>query len=251
MAAATEKEGATRVYAIGVGPGSPKYLTRIAEEVIKKCSVIVGYQFTLNTIRHLTSGKTVHAVTMSNQEDTLQKVAATLGKDETLVVPFTGDANFSESEVVDRLAEIFGSNGMEIIPGISSIQVAAAMAGVPLDKSRAITMHVTSSIEDKKREMCESLKSGLSVILIPRPWPKMPDKHFMPSEVATYLRGEGFDTKNMRISVFEALTTPEQARFDGTVDELEGRMFSDLCVMVFNQAESDSYMNYKWQWQDN
>ena len=42
------------------------------------------------------------------------------------MVPFTGDVNFSESEVVDRLIEIFGD--IQIVPGISSIQVAASRA---------------------------------------------------------------------------------------------------------------------------
>ena len=227
-------------------------MTRIAEEIIQECDIIVGYQYTLNTIRHIISEKTIiHQVTMSSQEDVLQSVVASMTENETLVVPFTGDANFSESEVIDRLFEIFGRNKVEIIPGISSIQIAASMTGVPLDKSRVITMHVTSSIEGKKQEMCESLKAGLSVILIPRPWPKRPDKHFMPSEVAIYLKEHDFDTKSMRVSVFEALTTAEQTRFDGVLSDLEGREFSDLCVMVFNQAKIDSYMNYRWQWDSN
>ncbi len=234
-----------RVYAVGVGPGSPSYLTGRAEEVISGCDVIVGYRYTLDTIAHLTGGKTVYEVTMTTQEDTLQEVAAGLGS-RTLVVPFTGDANFSESEVTDRLGEIFG--GVEIIPGISSFQVAAAKAGVPLDKSRVITMHVTSSIEGKKQEMCRALVSGLSVILIPRPWPKRPDLQFMPSEAAAYMREHNFDTRRMRASVFEALTTEQENRFDGTVYELEGKEFSDMCVVVFNQAVPDSYMNYRWQW---
>ena len=68
--------------------------------------------------------------------------------DRILVVPFTGDVNFSESEVVDRLIEIFGD--VDIIPGISSIQVAASKSKVPLDKSKTITMHVTTPIESKK-----------------------------------------------------------------------------------------------------
>lgn len=241
-----------RVYAVGVGPGSPRYLTAIAEEIIRGCDIVVGYEYTLRTIRHLLGpGKTVHTVTMSSQEGVLQSVAAELragAEEKTVVVPFTGDASFSESEVVDRLAEIFG--GVQIIPGISSVQVAAAMAGVPLDKSRVITMHVTPPIEGKKEEMRQALASGLSVVLIPRPWPKRPDKHFMPSEVAAHLREHGFDTGAMRVSVFESLTTEQQARFDGTVSELEGREFSDLCVVVFNQSEPDSYMNYRWQWDD-
>lgn len=233
------------VYAVGVGPGSPRYLTGIAEDVIVSCDVIVGYQYTLRTIEHLTAGKTIHAVTMASQEDVLQEVAADLD-DRTLVVPFTGDASFSESEVVDRLAEIFGS--IQIIPGISSFQVAAARTGVPLDKSRVISMHITSSIEGKKQEMREALAAGLSVILIPRPWPGRPEKHFMPSEVAVHLREYGFDTGALRTSVFEALTTSAETRFDGVVGDLEGEKFSDLCVMVINQAAPDSYMNYRWQW---
>ena len=58
-----------------------------------------------------------------NQEEVYQKISKELD-DRVLVVPFTGDVNFSESEVVDRLIEIFGD--VEIIPGVSSIQVAAS-----------------------------------------------------------------------------------------------------------------------------
>ena len=38
--------------------------------------------------------------------------------------------------------------------------------------------------------------------------------------------------------------------FEGTVKDLEGKEFSDLSVMVFNQASLDSYMNYRWQWEN-
>ena len=87
---------------------------------------------------------------MNDQEKSYQKILPELGN-RTLVIPFTGDVNFSESEVVDRLIEIFGE--VEIVPGISSIQVAASRAKVPLDKSKVITMHVTTPIEDKKLEL--------------------------------------------------------------------------------------------------
>jgi len=163
------------VYAVGVGPGSPDYITKIVMNVIKDCDVVIGYSYTLKTIEDLLVGKEVHEITMQNQEQVYQKVASSLnGK--TLVVPFTGDVNFSESEVVDRLIEIFGD--VKIIPGISSIQVAAAKARVPIDKSKIITMHVTTSIEEKKTELLKALLDGFSVILVPRPWPKDPQKKF-------------------------------------------------------------------------
>ena len=236
-----------KVFAVGVGPGSPKYVTEIVKEIIQNCDIIIGYKYTLKTIEHLISGKEVHEITMSDQEDAYQKILPKLG-DKTLVIPFTGDVNFSESEVVDRLIEIFGD--VEIVPGISSIQVAASKAKVPLDKSRVITMHVTTPIEDKKLELQKALVDGFSVVLVPRPWPKQPDKHFMPSEIARYLRENGFETDKMKVHVFEAISTEDETSFEGFVKDLEGKEFSDLSVMVFNQASLDSYMNYKWQWKN-
>jgi cobalt-precorrin-7 (C5)-methyltransferase len=236
-----------KIFAVGVGPGSPKYVTEIVKEIIENCDVIIGYKYTLKTIEHLTEGKEVYEITMNDQEKSYQEILPKLG-DKTLVIPFTGDVNFSESEVVDRLIEIFGK--VEIIPGISSIQVAASRAQVPLDKSKIITMHVTTPIEDKKLELQKALIDGFSVILVPRPWPKQPDKHFMPSEIAVYLRVNNFDTSKIKVHVYEAITTENETSFVGTVKDLEGKEFSDLSVMVFNQTILDSYMNYKWQWKN-
>lgn len=236
-----------KIYAVGVGPGSPKYVTEIVKEIILNCDIIIGYKYTLKTIEHLIDGKEIYEITMNDQEKSYQKILPELGN-RKLVIPFTGDVNFSESEVVDRLIEIFGE--VEIIPGISSIQVAASKAQVPLDKSKIITMHVTTPIEDKKLELQKALIDGFSVILVPRPWPKQPDKHFMPSEIAVYLRNHNFDTDKIRVHVYEAITTENETSFVGTVKELEGKEFSDLSVMVFNQTSLDSYMNYRWQWEN-
>lgn len=236
-----------KVFAVGVGPGSSKYVTEIVKEIIQNCDIVIGYKYTLKTIENLIEGKEIYEITMKDQEESYQKILPKLGN-RKLVIPFTGDVNFSESEVVDRLIEIFGD--VEIIPGISSIQVAASRAKVPLDKSKVITMHVTTKIEDKKLELQKALIDGFSVILVPRPWPKQPDKHFMPSEIAVYLRENNFNTAKMKVHVFEAITTKNETSFVGTVKDLERKEFSDLSVMVFNQTSLDSYMNYRWQWKN-
>lgn len=230
------------VYAVGVGPGSPRYITDVVKEIILYSDIVVGYKYTLKTIERLLMNKEVHEITMQDQEEVYQKIAKTLG-DKTLVVPFTGDVNFSESEVVDRLIEIFGD--VQIIPGISSIQVAASKARVPLDKSKVITIHITTSIEEKKIELQKALLDGYSVVLVPRPWPKDPSKHFMQSEIAVYLKDHGFDTSKMKVHVFEFLTTEKETLFVGMVKDLEGKQFSDLSVMVFDQTKLKSYINFK------
>ena len=230
------------VYAVGVGPGSPRYITDAVKEVILYSEIVIGYKYTLKTIERLLANKEVYEVTMQNQEEIYQKVAKNLG-DKTCVIPFTGDVNFSESEVVDRLVEIFGK--VQIIPGISSIQVAAAKACVPLDKSKVITMHVTTSIEEEKLELQKALLDGYSVILVPRPWPKDPSKNFMQSEIAIYLKDRGFDTSKIKVHVFEFLTTENETSFIGVLKDLEGKQFSDLSVMVLDQYRPKSYINFR------
>ena len=230
-----------KVYAVGVGPGSPSFVPNVIKDVISKCDVVIGYGYTLKTIEGFLNGQQKIEVTMKNQEDAYQKIAAE--DNHTILIPFTGDVNFSESEVVDRLIEVFDE--VEIIPGISSIQVAAAKARVPIDKSKVITMHVTTPIEEKKLELQKALIDGFSVILVPRPWPKIPEKHFMPSEIAKYLKNNGFETSKMKVYVFEAVTTENETTFEGMVSELEDKEFSDLSVMVFDQAELESYVNFE------
>jgi len=230
-----------KVYAVGVGPGSPDYVTSIVKNIISKCDVVIGYGYTLKTIEGLLEDKQVIEVTMKNQEEAYQKI--TREENHTILVPFTGDVNFSESEVVDRLIEVFDE--VEIIPGISSTQVAASLAKVPTDKSKVITMHISTSIEEKKLDLQKALIDGYSVVLVPRPWPKVPEKHFMPSEIALYLKRNGFDTSKMKVHVFEAVTTEMESKFEGVVSELENKDFSDLCVMVFNQATLESYVNFE------
>jgi cobalt-precorrin-7 (C5)-methyltransferase len=229
------------VYAVGVGPGAPGFITKRVEDILRNSDVIIGYKYTLNTIKDLILEKEVYEVTMKTQEEVYQKVQKSLGE-KILVIPFTGDVNFSESEVVDRLIEIFGD--IHIVPGISSIQVAASLAKVPLDKSKIITMHISTSIEREKIELQKALLDGFNVVVVPRPWPKEPSKHFMPSEIAFYLKKNGFDTKKLKVHVFENLTTEKETVFVGMVNDLEKKEFSDLSVMVFDQSKLNSYINF-------
>lgn len=233
-----------KLFVIGVGPGSPAYLTDIAKQAIRKSHYVIGYRYTLSTIEGVIdrSRQQVVEVTMKTQEDVYQDVYGKMNDNEYCIVPFTGDANFSESEVVDRLLEIFGDANVEVIPGISSIQVAAAKSRVPTDKALIVTFHVTGDIEQKKADLLQAVKKGRSVILLPRPWPRDPSKHFMQSEIAKFLRQSGVDTAKLKVWVFEHLTTEKETAFQGAVADLEGKEFSDLSAMVIDQTKRQTYL---------
>jgi len=237
---------AKRLFAVGVGPGSPRYLTDAAKEAIRKSMYIVGYKYTLATIEGVIDRKKqqVFEVTMKSQEQVYQEVFSKMRDGEYCTVPFTGDVNFSESEVVERLLQIWGDGNTEIVPGISSIQVAAAKARVPTDKAFVVTLHVSGDIERKKAALLEAVRDGRSVILLPRPWPKEPTKHFMQSDIAKFLRQNGIDTTLLRVHVFEHLTTAKETSYVGRVSDLEGKEFSDLSAMVIDQTKRETYLDF-------
>jgi cobalt-precorrin-7 (C5)-methyltransferase len=95
-----------KLFVIGVGPGSSRYLTDAAKDAISKSRYVIGYKYTLLIIESVIerSKQQVSEITMENQEmvynDVYNKMA------DWLCTVTLGDVNFSESEVVDRLLEI-------------------------------------------------------------------------------------------------------------------------------------------------
>ena len=61
------------VFAVGVGPGSPDCITAKVEKIIRDCDVVIGYQYTLDTIKHLLVDKETVIITMSNQEEFIRE----------------------------------------------------------------------------------------------------------------------------------------------------------------------------------
>jgi cobalt-precorrin-7 (C5)-methyltransferase len=215
-----------KVYVVGVGPGSPEYITDRAKQVIAKSDIVIGYKHSLDVIRSLLNGKDVKRITLKTQEEVYGDVAKNLnGK--TCSVTFTGDPDFSEFEIVDRLIEIFGD--VEIVPGISSIQVAASKSKIPIDKSALITFHITGSIEREKTILLEAIKNDRNVIMLPRPW------DFMPVDVAGFLKQNGIDLKKFNVDIYEFLTLSNEKVTTSKLNEIAKREYSDLCVMVIHK----------------
>lgn len=235
-----------KLFLVGVGPGSSTYLTDVVRDVIRKSKYLIGYKYTLSIIRDLIipDFHQVYEVTMKNQDEIYNKVYKKMRKNEFCTIPFTGDVNFSESEVVDRLLEIFGNDKVELIPGISSIQVAVSRAKVPLDKARVLSFHITEDIEDKKRELVQVIRDKKSVVLVPRPWNNNSEKNFMQPQIALYLKNEGIDTSKLIVWVFEFLTTAEERVFRGKLNELENMDFSAMSVLVIDQVRRKTYLEF-------
>jgi len=141
------------VYAVGVGPGDPELLTRKAERVLRQADVILApvsnpgeASVALETVREfMDEGRQeiiIHQFPMTSDKSRLvpawQEAAALIaervaaGKDVAFIT--IGDPLLYSTFIY--LLRIFRESyphiNVEIIPGISSINTAAAVAGVPL-----------------------------------------------------------------------------------------------------------------------
>ena len=217
------------LHLVGVGPGSPLYLTHAAEKALSSTQLIAGYSLPLSTIKHLSHGKEIMQFSYKRQEKDLELLAQHLRQGKDVCYVFTGDSCFSESELVEKLRRF--AHRFEIIPGISSIQLAAAKSGVPLEESHIVTFHVSGDLEEAKRLLLEGLRRKKRSIIIPRP------SDFMPKQIAEYLISNHVPAESPAF-VYERLTLPDESVTTATLGTLsrENRSFSDLSVMVIDYA---------------
>jgi len=209
------------ILVIGVGPGSPEYLTIKAKNEIESADIVAGFKPALNAVREFVHGEIVE-IDYAN-EGKLLKYVADKSNNKKCVFCCTGDPNFSASQLLDKIALY---DEVEILPGISSAQVAASKAKVAFEDSLFISFHKGGSIEREKGDLLSGLKESKNIILFPRPY------DFMPKEIAEYLMQNGV-SPDTEVIIYENLTMNEKESLK-SLKEIQGE-FSDLCVMVIKR----------------
>lgn len=130
--------GSGRLYIVGTGPGDRNYLAPLATRALQHCTDVVGYGLYLDLLGDLIDGKTHHRLPLGKevQRARLALELARAGKVCSLVS--SGDAGiYAMATVVFQLLdenpdEGWGSIDIEVVPGISAVQLAAARSGAPL-----------------------------------------------------------------------------------------------------------------------
>lgn len=211
------------IYIVGVGPGSPLYLTAQARQIIEQSDVIAGYELSLNAVRDLLKDKMVLVQTVENRNEILDIVAQERDKGKNCAILRVGDPCYSSG--IQELLERF--KDARIIPGISSIQIAAARLGLVLEETAILTFHIDGDIETMKLELLNSIgKSKIAIVLV--------GSRFMPGDVANFLIQSGIDPK-LPITIYENLTLENETAFSGKLNDLLERKFSYLSVMIIGK----------------
>ena len=125
----------------------------------------------LGPVRRWISGEAM-PMRYRDQEEVLERLAAHAKAGKRCVVCAWGDLNFSSKELLDRVRR---RADVELIPGISSVQVACARLGLTMETSLFITLHARDGHEEGLRELTEHLKRrSRNLIVLPRPFDLMP-----------------------------------------------------------------------------
>lgn len=121
------------VYAVGIGPGDPYYMTQEAHNVLESVDAICGYKLYLDLIEPEFPCEEYYSTGMTKEIDrcrwALEK--ASTGKRVALVC--SGDAGvYGMAGLIYELAQQYPPIEIEVIPGITAAMSGAAVLGAPL-----------------------------------------------------------------------------------------------------------------------
>lgn len=219
----------SKVTVIGIGPGDPDFLTLKAKKVLENSDAVAGFTTVLSVIESFIPHENLLRLTYRNQEELLLMLAEQAEEGKNCVLCAWGDINFSASELIDRIRNKVSV--LELIPCVSSVQIAATRSGLKMEESVFITLHKRSDDDDLK-ELNQHLNEGSrNVILIPRPF------DLMPQEIAKGLISSG-QSLDKQLTVYQKLTMQDEISWEGSLKELSeyDSEFSDLSIIVIKKG---------------
>ena len=127
-----------RLYIVGIGPGKKSWRTLEAENVINRCSHIVGYAFYIDLISDLVEGKICVKSEISQERERTAKALEFAAAGNEVALVCSGDAGiYALASLAFEIIEFesqgrWGQVSIEVIPGVSALQGAASRIGAPL-----------------------------------------------------------------------------------------------------------------------
>ena len=222
--------GSDLITVVAVGPGNPDMLTLQGRDALLKADLVIGFQTVLNVVRPWLGNSEVRPMTYRDQEEVLQYAEGQSQRGRNCVVCCWGDLTVSASELLARVRR--RAHNVELINGVSSIQVALSRAEISLEDAVFVTLHKRSDTTSDVEELAHYLKEGRRhIVLLPRPY------DLMPAEIATALLDSGVGAE-VPVTVYQRLTLADEQCWTGSLrncSEVE-EDFSDLSIMVFRRC---------------
>ena len=127
------------LYVVGIGPGADQWRSPEVSAMVAASTDLVGYSLYLDLLGPLNKGKTRHDFDLGKEEARVVRAMELAGEGRTVALVCSGDAGIYAMATL--VFELFDKGGIsdaasrievQVSPGISALQAAAARIGAPL-----------------------------------------------------------------------------------------------------------------------
>lgn len=218
----------SKLFIVGIGPGSKDYLTEKAINTVKNADITIGSWRALDIFDD--AGETIGLNVKDLQEKLIMAVDLAISGKKVCVLS-TGDPGFSGVlKTIIRIAKSkeFNEENIEVIPAVSSLQLAAAKNRISWDEANILTFHGRENVED----ILEVIDNGQPTIALPSKSVK---------DMAQFLLDNGV-SGDRKVTICERLSYPEEKIVTTSLKEVINSEFSYMCVMIiyFNKYKEKS-----------
>jgi len=208
----------SKIYIVGIGPGNPDYLTKKAIEKVKNADITVGSKRAINLFDELNEKIVFNVKDLTKK---LEKAVDLAKSGKKIAILSTGDPGFSG--ILNPVKEIskekgFDIDDIEVIPGISSLQLAASKNNISWDDANIMTFHGRENTEN----ILSTINNGKKTIALPSGKVK---------DMAKFLIDNGI-SKNRQAIICERLSYPDEKIVKATLEEISKSDFTYMCVMI-------------------
>jgi len=202
-----------KINILGIGPGSRDYILNITEKKIKEADVLIGGQRALDLFADFNKKTLKITANLSKIRDYIKDNC----RKEKIAVLVSGDPGLYS--FLAYLKKYFPREDLEVIPGISAMQLAFARATMVWQDAKILSLHGKDNTEYLLKMLKKYEKVGFFT-----------DYKFPPVEIAQYLLKNNI--KGRRAIIFEDLSYPEEKIIDKSLEELSEVETGNLTVMV-------------------
>lgn len=207
-----------KIFIVGIGPGASEYLTKKAIDTVKTSDYTVG---STRAIELFDDVQNKIDFNVKNLLDKIEEGVQLACDGNTISILSTGDPGFSG--VLNTVLRIskeknFPKENIEVVPGISSLQLAAAKCHIQWDSANVMTFHGRENIED----ILPIINNGKTTIALPSRKVK---------DMAQFLIDNGID-EDRKVVVFERLSYPDENIVESTLKQIAQSEFTYMCIMV-------------------
>jgi len=208
----------SKLFIVGIGPGSKEYLTQKAIDTVKNVDITIGSWRAIDIFDEINEAI---GLNVKDLEEKLNLAVDLVIDGKEVCVLSTGDPGFSGVlKSILRIAKNknFNEKNIEVIPGISSLQLAAAKNKISWDEANIMTFHGRENIED----ILDFVDNGQATIALPSKSVK---------DMAKFLLNNGV-SGDRKVTICEKLSYPEEKIVTTSLKEVINSDFSYMCVMI-------------------